>query len=291
MRGHPGRERGRGRRPRSSMRRQPQRRTRAEGASRGEVDHTMDREEAHAFARRIARKSRPGAGGIAGRRAKLAAKPQDAYLQVANRALARARGNDVGAAEASTVVADRRGARARRRASGLSLSFPELVWVHFLRQQEVAAGRVYEGDAETRYRQFQRTFQARYGEIVSAYWATSTASGVALTIRGRPSVLPDTIRLHWATDWATKDVPDVTAVLYRSEALAVRVSEVLRDTSKRIAMQWLFNVVSGTLAFSETASAGDEATRAAFVAKQDAELDKIERYYKNSAGRSGQILY
>ncbi len=195
------------------------------------------------------------------------------------------------AATASTGAAETRKLRTRRRDFGPTVAFPELVWVHFLRQQDVAVGRLYEGDAETRYRKFQRSFQAEHGEIVSAYWATSTASGVAITIRARPWVLPDTIRLHWATDWATRDLPDLTGILYRTEALAVRVSEVLRDTSKRIAMQLLFNVASGTLSFSETDSAHDETDRAAFVAKQTAELDKIERYFKNSAGRSGQILY
>ncbi len=54
--------------------------------------------------------------------------------------------------------------------------------------------------------------------------------------------LPDVVQLHWATDWSTKDKPKLMSLLYLCESLSVRVHEVLRDTSQRLAMQSLFTL-------------------------------------------------
>jgi hypothetical protein len=188
-------------------------------------------------------------------------------------------------AEAQTAV------QAPRRGPGKHVSFPELVWAHFLRQRELKQGNVYEGEAERRYREFEAAFEDRYGEIVSAYWCLREASGVALTVRHRPGMLPDTVRLHWATDWATKDVPQLTSLLYRCETIAVQVGEVLRDTSARVAMHRLFNAVSYVLAFAESSGVKDEKLIEQAIASQTEELDDLQRYYRNAAGRSGQITY
>jgi hypothetical protein len=171
------------------------------------------------------------------------------------------------------------------------VSFPELVWAHQLRQQQLVQGRPYEGEAEQRYRRFEAAFESRYGEIASAYWATSEASGAAVTVKHRPWIFPDQVRLHWATDWVTRSTPKLDDLLYDCESLAVRVGEVLRDTSQRVAMQWLFTVISHVIGFAETDAAKDPATVDAFVATQTAELKRVEEYYKNAAVRSGQIVY
>ena len=138
----------------------------------------------------------------------------------------------------------------KRRRADRGVSFPELAWVHHLRQQELSAEHhgPYEGPAEQRYREFVERFEAANGEIVSQYWCTTEASGIALTIRRRPLLLADTVRLHWATDWSTKDKPKLMRLLYECETLAVKVQEVLRDTSRRLAIQSLFNVISFVLA-------------------------------------------
>jgi hypothetical protein len=114
---------------------------------------------------------------------------------------------------------------------------------------------------------------------------------VALTVKRRPLMFPDIVRLHWATDWATKDQPKLMALLYRCESLAVHVQEVLRDTSQRLAMQSLFTVISYLLGFSET----DRARNSQAVTEVDRtaqkELKSIETYYRGAAARSGQIVY
>ena len=144
---------------------------------------------------------------------------------------------------ATTVQAPRarslRGLIRRRRRSERGVSFPELAWVHHLRQQELQAGqhRPYEGPAEDRYRHFVDCFEDQHGAIVNQYWCTREASGIALTIKRRPFLLADTVRLHWATDWSTKDKPKLMRLLYECETQAVKVQEVLRDTSRRLAIR------------------------------------------------------
>jgi hypothetical protein len=183
--------------------------------------------------------------------------------------------------------------RLRRKRSGRSVSFPELVWIHHLRQQELRkrGHEHYEGPAEERYRDFVARFEEEHGTIVNAYWCTNKASGVAVTVRRRPLILPDVVRLHWATDWSTKEKPKLMGLLYRCEGTAVRVQEVLRDTSQRLAMQSLFTVISHVLGFAETARSSNERAVDELDRSVREELKQIDSYYRRAAVRSGQIVY
>jgi hypothetical protein len=165
--------------------------------------------------------------------------------------------------------------------------------VHHLRQQELAEGHhgPYEGPAEKRYREFVERFEAENGAIVSQYWCTTEASGIALTIKRRPLLLADTVQLHWATGWSTTDRPKLMRLLYECETLAVRIQEVLRDTSRRLAIQSLFNVMSLVLAFAETPHASDDKAVADITRTTRAGLKEIHAYYCHAAERSGQITY
>jgi hypothetical protein len=180
-----------------------------------------------------------------------------------------------------------------KRRRGPSISFPELVWLHHLRQDELKHHKrdPYEGPAETRYRAAIERFEEDNGPIVEAYWCTEEASAVAVTLKRRPLILPDVVRLHWATDWSTKDQPTLMALLYRCEALAVRVHEVLRDTSQRLAMQSLYTVMSYLLAFGETERAKNEQAVEQIERTTRQELKSINSYYHRAAVRSGQIVY
>lgn len=180
-----------------------------------------------------------------------------------------------------------------RRRHPMRIAFPELVWAHFLRQREVheATGEPYAGPDEERYRRFEADFEARYGPVVKSYWCSNEASAVALTVRTRPGIIPDVVRLHWATDWTTRDLHELKRVLFRCETLASKVSEVLRDTSKRLAILRIFNCISYVLGFAETSASNDPKAIEEVVAVQTKELDAIEKYYKGAAGRSGQIIY
>jgi hypothetical protein len=205
----------------------------------------------------------------------------------------------VNAVGATTVEAPAKRGRSLRSAfrrqlpEGRNVSFPELAWVHFLRQRELREARhhPYEGPAEERYREFEEHFEEQNGTIVNQYWCSGEASGIALTIKRRPLLLADSVRLHWATDWSTKEKPKLTKLLYDSESLAVRVQEVLRDTSRRVAMQSLFNVISFLLGFAETERAANDRAVADVDRSVRERLAKIEDYYRKAAIRSGQITY
>lgn len=165
--------------------------------------------------------------------------------------------------------------------------------MHHLRQEELKGGhhKPYTGPAEERYRHFVACFEEEHGRIVDAYWCSNEASAVALTVKRRPLMFPDVVRLHWATDWATKEQPKLMTLLYRCESLAVRVHEVLRDTSQRLAMQSLFTVISYLLGFGETPRAHNDRAVADVDRAAHVELKNIESYYRRAAVRSGQIVY
>lgn len=183
--------------------------------------------------------------------------------------------------------------RLRRKRAEHNVSFPELVWLHHLRQRDLESSnrRPYSGAAEERYRDFEARFEEQHGKIVSAYWCTDEASGIVLTIKRRPLLLADTVRLHWATDWSTLDKPKLMMLLYECESLAVKVQEVLRDTSRRLAIQSLFNVVSFVLGFAETERAKNDRAVAEVGHTTRTHLKEIEKYYRKAAARSGQIVY
>jgi len=200
-------------------------------------------------------------------------------------------------AAAATTVESRRGRSLggllKRKRVMHRVSFPELVWLHHLRQQELKEHPhdPYTGPAEERYRVFVERFEAEHGRIVDAYWCNDEASGVALTVKRRPWILPDVVRLHWATNWSTREKPKLMTLLYRCESIAVRVHEVLRDTSQRLAMQSLFTVISFLLGFGETKRAHSDRAVAEVDRATRAELKAIETYYHRAAVRSGQIVY
>ena len=182
----------------------------------------------------------------------------------------------------------------RRHRAERSVSFPELVWLHHLRQAELKkAATTIRTRARPRTATAATCAASRRSTARSSTptGASNDASGVALTVKRRPLMFPDVVRLHWATDWMTKDKPKLMNVLYRAEAIAVRVHEVLRDTSQRLAMQSLFTVFSHVLGFSETERAHNDRAIAELDRETRVELKEIESYYRRAAVRSGQIVY
>ena len=101
-------------------------------------------------------------------------------------------------------------------------TFSELVYAHFDWWRGLHDGRRDE-TAKARYHEALTTFEARHGEIVSAYWCTQVESAVALTEKKRalPWATP-AAEFHRESDWATQDSPDIACELHRCDELAVR---------------------------------------------------------------------
>lgn len=192
------------------------------------------------------------------------------------------------------------GARSRAReavAAAEAVSFPELVWAHFRYQRELHEQDLLHGPAQIEFRAQLERFAAEHGPIVNAYWCTSDASAVAITEKKGDRVLgflwrraPD-IRLHSATDWATRDSPEVAHAMHTTETLAIRVNEVLCKTPERIATQWLLSVAGYLLSVVDTDARLNkhEATRAARRARN--ELSRIETYYDRAGEKTGRLIY
>lgn len=174
-----------------------------------------------------------------------------------------------------------------------SVSFPELVRAHY----EWERSRGANGSSEKRYRDALEKFQADEGELMHAYWATKRPSAVALTVKPRhPLVrmLSDydaAIRLHRVTDWLARE-SQIAELLHHCDTLAIKVSEVLRGTPERIAMQWIYTVQSHLLGYIErTHGRANDAALKDVCKSQAAELIEIERYYTRAATKAARIVY
>ena len=201
----------------------------------------------------------------------------------------------------------------RKRGTNLSgaLLFPELVWRHYAWQQHTKLGpspngarprrtRAAAADGELRrsesaYHDALEDFQDHEGEIVDAYWCWNEASGVALTERQYTRALfrpPPRIRLHRATDWVTTEIPDVAKLLHRYDALAIKASEVLTTTPKRIAMEWIFAEQSYLLGFVERTKRNPPKRELEdLLSDQERELQLIRAYYARAADKASRIYY
>jgi hypothetical protein len=203
-----------------------------------------------------------------------------------------------GATPAASTWALRRARERDAVAISESVAFPELVWAHFLRQQELHEHGQLHGPAEEEYRSQLERFVTEHGTIINAYWCTSEASAVAITEKPGDRVLgflwrrPPQIRFHSATDWATRDAPDLGHAMHTAETLAIRVSEVLSGTSERIAMQWLLSVSGYLLSVVDKEHGrpkGAEVSKAARRAR--AELAQVESYYDRAGEKAGRLVY
>ena len=174
-----------------------------------------------------------------------------------------------------------------------AISFAELVRAHYVWEQ----GGCVEGPAEDNYRRLLKDFQEEEGELVHSYWSTRRPSAVALTIKRNAwfvQLVTDhdcRIRLHRVTDWLARESA-IAELLHHCDTLAIKVSEVLRGSSERIAMQWLYTVESHLLGFIERSGGRPEkAAVKEVVRSQTEELIEIERYYARAATKAARIVY
>ncbi len=185
-------------------------------------------------------------------------------------------------------------------AASESVSFPEVVWAHYLRLRELHDEHKLHGPAEDEYRAQLDGFVEQQGTIINAYWCTNEASAVAITEKQGDKVFGlrfmwrrrPNIRFHAATDWATRDASEISHALHTTETLAIRVSEVLSGTAERIAMQWLLSIGGYLLSVvdgHEKKANRQELTRAANRAR--AELAQVESYYDRAGEKTGRLVY
>jgi hypothetical protein len=180
-----------------------------------------------------------------------------------------------------------------------TVSFPELVWAHFCRQEELFRTAGLTAAAEDEYRRRLKVFKQQYGDVVNAYWCRHEASGAALTElprrhRWRPWRNDSIVRFHTATDWRTHQWPEIAEQLHGCETLAIKVGEVLRGTSEKIALQWILAVASRLLGAIDQAKEDpppNASTLNAILKAQRAELRQIDRYYHRAGQKAARLVY
>jgi len=193
------------------------------------------------------------------------------------------------------------------------ITFSDLVRAHRAWEQELYA-RERDNSApdkavEREFLRRWRQFEDRYGRIDDAFWSVRDASAVALTIREKPRRWrrdPELVpRFHRATDWATRDEPDIAGALDACETLAVRAEEILRGPSELIALRRIKSVASHLLGFvdrewgrrppsaapHQSAPTTNQAERRAFLATQKKELDRIEKFYNRTGDGQARVLF
>lgn len=182
---------------------------------------------------------------------------------------------------------------ASTRAEAGSIAFAQLVRTHFDWERAAGTNPVL----EARFRSELEEFQKAEGELKHAYWSKKRPSAVGLTIRKRGWFMrfvtgDDTInRLHRVTDWLARE-RRIADLMHHADTLAIKVSEVLRGTPERIAMQWLYSVQSHLLGFVErTQGRASEQEIAALVAAQEQELLQIEGYYARAGEQAARLGY
>jgi gluconate kinase len=176
-------------------------------------------------------------------------------------------------------------------------SFSDLVRAHYQREEERSKGRGHRNGADGEFAKKLQRFEEEEGRLASVYWSTRNASAVALTVgteRHKRNPIADTdaeVRLHRVTDWVAKGAEPIAELLHECDVLAIRVREVLRGTSERIAMQWLYSIQEHALGFLERRDRRDLAKERAFVRDQRRELARIEKYYLRTGAKAGRIVY
>lgn len=186
----------------------------------------------------------------------------------------------------------------RTTAQSGAASFSDLVRAHFRREEERSRnGGVAGKEAQADFEAKLKAFEKEEGKIAAVYWSTRNASAVALTVgaqRGAKNPLTETetkVGLHRVTDWVTKEPSQIADLLHECDLLAIRVSEILRGTSERITMRWIFAVQAHLLGFFERADARSRESEQKILESQRNELMKIEEYYLRTAAKAGRIVY
>lgn len=187
--------------------------------------------------------------------------------------------------------------RARETAQIGAAAFSDLVRAHYERERQRSNGGASQNGAEGDFIEKLKRFEKEEGKLAAVYWSTRNASAVALTVgkaRNARNPIAETdaeVRLHRVTDWVSKGAEPIAELLHECDVLAIRVREVLRGTSERIAMQWLYSVQEHALGFLERRDRRDLSKERAFVAHQRKELARIEKYYLRAGAKAGRIVY
>jgi hypothetical protein len=170
-------------------------------------------------------------------------------------------------------------------------SFPELVYAHFIWWKGIRRQSA-DGDVNKTYHHVLDRFERHHGAIVDSYWCSHVESGVVLTQKKGRAPWTRDIKFHRATDWATKNYPDIAAELHRCDEVAIRAKTILRGVRQRICLQLVMTSASHLLSLADARVARmEDARTAASLDQERALLAKTDAYYREAANGQAQIVY
>jgi hypothetical protein len=165
------------------------------------------------------------------------------------------------------------------------LAFEELVQAHWDWR------RTGDTTAERAYRAKLGAFMEESGEIVDSYWCTSVPSAVALTERTR-GPLASRLCFHRVSDWATKNEPDIAALLHKCDELTIKIARILRGPTQAIAMRLVVSSATHVLSLVDRpAEHRRPEDKEKALAHERAQLEEAEQYYEEVGLRQAQLVY
>ena len=182
---------------------------------------------------------------------------------------------------------------AKARAEPRSIPFTELAHLHYEWRKVLETTHT---DLEARSKRYERSrarFEAEHGAIVSEYWCWHLPSAVVLTEKPRSPLIAWLVRprltFHRASDWATRDQPEVAEQVHRCDDLAIRATQVLSGLRRRICLHLVMTSAAHLLSFVD--SKAGHGTTADILKQEKKALDETETYYRSAANGQAQIVY
>jgi hypothetical protein len=171
-------------------------------------------------------------------------------------------------------------------------TFSEVVYAHhdWWRSRQAGAP---DAAARAAYDSVLTAFEARYGQIVRAYWCSEIESAVALTERRRLGGLRSPVfGFHRESDWATKTAPDIASELHHCDELAVRANAVLTGVRQRICLELVASCAAHLLSLVDTGTGhGNGNGTAAAVQHEREGMKEVQDYYCEAANGQAQLVY
>ena len=198
-------------------------------------------------------------------------------------------------AESATPEVGTRSSRRRRAKAERphSIPFPELAHLHHLWRHALDRDLPDLEKRATAYHEARAVFEGEHGPIVSEYWCWFVPSAVALTEKPRRKVdswfRRPFLTFHRASDWATRDLPEVATQMHRCDEFAIRAATVLSGVRRVICLRLVMSSAAHLLSFAD-AMAGREPTEDV-VAGEKRTLDGTEKYFRDAANGQAQIVY
>jgi hypothetical protein len=140
-------------------------------------------------------------------------------------------------------------------------------------------------------------FCAREGPITESYWCVRKPSAIVLT--EKPPTRPprflreQDVRIHRLNNWLMpRSSQPLVDLLHRCDELAIRASEILRGSPRRIALRSIYAIESDVLAFLErTRGQPKQPEVEEFATEAKQAVEAAEARYEDAADKVARMVY